>query len=82
MEKSELCPHVEKCSFYQGKISDKNRPRFFILNVFCRGGHRGWTGCKRYQIYDSGETPPETMLPRAEATENEVLIQQKESGKD
>lgn len=72
MDKDQLCPYTSECSFYNGKIEDDARPRFFVLNVFCRGGQRGWTGCQRYQAYVKGLQPDDELLPKSAGTTSDI----------
>jgi hypothetical protein len=73
MEKEKLCPYARNCNFYLGKIEDKHRPRYFILNVFCRGADRGWSGCQRYNIYKNDLEPDDSVLPQSDRSKKAEL---------
>ncbi|HKJ79444.1 MAG TPA: hypothetical protein VKA10_07910 [Prolixibacteraceae bacterium] len=58
-----LCKYSKECSVYGGKNTEIEKPLFIIKNVFCNRGQKGWSNCKRFILYEQGQTVNDNITP-------------------
>jgi hypothetical protein len=68
-----LCKYANRCSVYSGKQNDSGLPGFVLKNIFCKDGQRGWSGCKRYQLFEKDIEVPDTVMPNSQKNLNQII---------
>ncbi len=63
MHLGKLCKYAGECSVYQNENNEVKKPIFLVRNVFCNRGAKGWTNCKRFQLYETGQPVPDDLTP-------------------
>ena len=60
---SKLCRYSNVCPIYNGTLKEDDKPSFTYRNIFCEQGNKGWSACKRFQIYSLKTESPENLFP-------------------
>lgn len=61
----ERCENAEKCPIFNGVLQGKDFTRKAYRSLYCEGGEKGWSTCKRYQAKEAyGQCPP-NLLPNS-----------------
>lgn len=63
MNLGKLCRYSGECSVYNDENDKIQKPLFIIKNVFCNRGHKGWSNCKRFIMYEQGQAVDKHITP-------------------
>lgn len=63
MHLGKLCKYTSVCTVYKNENNRIDKPIFIIKNVFCNRGHKGWSNCKRFLLYEQEERVKDSTTP-------------------
>lgn len=72
-DKDKICPKTEKCPLFIGEMLASKKAQEIYMRLYCTGGEKGRSRCKRLMIVNAGKKPTGDIMPNDDRPLDDLL---------